>query len=438
MGLPPQGSAIGTGSPTGRPSGPARPPTRVLWVTRRYWPHGAGRHARAAASLETTSELASLGMQVEVVTPRYGTHWSHEFFYDSIRVHRVASAPKGEWSMQRYVRQLGNWIADQASRLDWIVCDGINEDVRSVAAAMTQIRSTKSSQRNTWTRSAVVCDGWGGDGDDVWCRQARGGRRSIQAVSQLDRVISRHAALDRFLIGDGVPPERIVRIAPGFQRPGRVSLPQRLAARNALAQINTDLKTTPDDRVLLWCGHMTGRCNYESSLGLLVGSARIICARYPNLKIWMIGDGEMHDWIHTELKAEGVRSVVAIPGTFSDMTEVWNCVDGVVVSDEDQLRYTLPHAIGLALPTVLADSAGIRAWVKDKFTPEVADSFAWYDARKPSSFRKTFRTVWDDLPTAVDLAWEVAMDASRRFSMTDELNQWASVLSSDAAAKSSS
>lgn len=412
--------------------------TRVLWVTRRYWPHGAGRHSRAAASLAITQALANMGMHVEVLTPRYGTHWSHEFFHGSVRVHRIASAPKGEWSMQRYVRQLSQWMHDQSPRFDWIVCDGINDDVRSVALAVSQIRNTKRVDQSDGTRSAVVCDGWGGDGDDVWCRQARGGPRCLQSVAQLDRVISRHAALDRYLIANGVPSQRIHRIASGFHRPTRVSIEQRMGARCSLAKINLDLKTENDDRVLLWCGHMTGRGHYESGVGLLVGSARLVCARYPKLKIWMLGDGELHDWIHTELKAEGVRNAVAMPGTFPDMTEVWKSVDGVVVTDDDQVRYTLPAAISHALPTILADQTGIRDWVNDKFAAKVADSFAWYDARKPASFRKTFRGVWDDLPAAVDLAWEVAMDASRRSSIAGELNHWGAFLSADAALSSSS
>ncbi|WP_052329620.1 glycosyltransferase [Rhodopirellula sp. SWK7] len=403
----------------------------VLWVTRRYWPHGAGQHARAAASLELSNAWSAMGTHVEVVTPRYGAHWSHELLYDTIHVHRIAAAPKGEWSMQRYVRHLGNWLTEQAKRFDWILCDGINDDVRSVATAIAQSRGDNRPDQKQPTRGGLICDGWGGDSDEVWCRQARGGKRCLQAITELDQIFTRHPNADRFLVSNGVAPDRIQRIAKGFARPTRVTLNQRIESRRSLELINTDLKTEKEDQVLLWCGHMTGRANTAEGVKLLVASARIICARYPNLKIWMLGDGELHDWVHTELRAEGVRSVVAIPGTFPDMTDIWNSVDGVVITDEDQLRYTLPMAISHALPTVIADHACIRAWIDDKFSSDVADSFAWFTSNKPSAFRKTFRTVWDDLPTAVDLAWEVAMDASRRLSITEELNRWAAAFSSE-------
>ncbi len=403
---------------------------RVLWVTRRYWPHAAGQYPQAATSAALTQALVGMGVHVEVVTPRYGTHWSHEFLYGGIRVHRILTAPKGDWSTQRYVRYLGNWLAEQTCRFDWIVCDGIDDDVRSVAAAIEHSRSDPTRGARPATRGVVLCDGWGSDGDDVACRQSRSGKRWLQAIAELDQVITRHSTLDRFLVSSGIAPARIRRLTPGFARPTRISLDGRLASRRSLAGINRDLKTDQEDHVLLWCGRMAGRPDYDGGVGLLVGSARLLCGRYPNLKIWMLGDGPLHDWVHTELNAEGVRNVVAIPGSFADMTDIWNAVEGVVVTDEDQLRYTLPAAIAHALPTVVADQAAIRAWMKDKFTSDIVDSIAWYDAKKPASFRKSFRNVWDDLPAANDFAWEVAMDAARSFNAGEELSQWATILSS--------
>lgn len=402
--------------------------SRVLWVTRRYWPHGPGQHPQAAAAVRLTQALSEMGLHVEVLTPRYGTHWSHEFQFGRIRVHRILAVPKGDWSTQRYVRYLGNWLAERTPHFDWIVCDGITDDVRSVSAAIEYSRHDPARGTRPPTRGAVLCDGWGSDGDDVMCRQSRGGKRSLQAIADLDQVITRHSTLDRFLVSSGIAPTRIRRLAHGFARPTRITLDQRLAARRSLAGINRDLKTEKDDRVLLWCGQMSGRPDYEGGVGLVVGSARLLCERYPNLKIWMLGDGPLHDWVHTELKAEGVRDVVAIPGTFTDMTDIWDAVEGVVVTDDDQLRYTLPAAISHALPIVVADHAPIRAWMKDKFASDIVDSVAWFESQKPASFRESFRGVWDNLPAANDLAWEVAMDAARRFSVGEELNQWTSIL----------
>lgn len=402
--------------------------SRILWLTRRYWPHGPGQHPQAAAAVRLTQALSDMGMHVEVLTPRYGTHWSHEFQFGGIRVHRILTVPKGDWATQRYVRYLANWMAERTPHFDWIVCDGIDDDVRSVAAAIEHSRHDPVRRSRPPTRGAVLCDGWGSDGDDVMCRQSRGGKKSLQAIADLDQIITRHSTLDRFLISSGIAPQRIRRLAPGFARPTRITLDQRLVARRSLASINRDLKTDKGDRVLLWCGRMTGTPDYNGGVGLVVGSARQLCERYPNLKIWMLGDGPLHDWVHTELKAEGVRDVVAIPGTFTDMTDIWDAVDGVVVTDDDQLRYTLPAAISHALPTVVADHASIRAWMKDKFSSDIVDSMAWFECQKAASFRQSFRGVWDNLPAATDLAWEVALDAARRFTTSEELNQWRSIL----------
>lgn len=421
------------------PLTPSRMPTRILWACRHYWPHAAGRHARAAASISMTRRLADAGYHVEVVTPRYGTHWSESFDFHGIQVHRVASAPKGEWSMQRYVRFLGNWMTEQSVRFDAMVCDGVHEDARSIQTAIEQasISPTTSGQgragqggHNEFGRpiGITICDGWGRDADEVWCRQARGGKRTLAAVAEMDHVVTRHAGADRFLIAHGVNVERIQRIKSGFTRPPTITAEQRALARKSLAMANSDLATTADDRVLLWCGHMQGHPRDNTGVATLVANARLMCGRYPNLRIWLIGDGEMHDWVHTELKAEGIRSVVAIPGSFSDMTDIWRAIDYVIITDEDQLRHLLPTAIGMGFPILLDEKPPIRAWINEHFAPAVADSFAWYDHHRAASLRKTFRMLWDDMPAAINHAQQVALEASAQFSNTEELRRWSTLL----------
>lgn len=399
-----------------------------------------------------TQRLVASGHHVEVVTPRYGTHWSDSFEFEGIVVHRVAAAPKGEWSMQRYVRFLGNWMAEQADRFDAMVCDGINEDARAIIAAVQQ---TRRSQQGTGVKpdragqaeveqgragqggkpatplGITLCDGWGGDADEVWCRQARGGKRALSALGEMDWIVTRHAGADRFLVAHEVPGNRIQRIKTGFSRTPIMTTNTaelRAAARTSLAMANSDLATTDDDRVLLWCGNLQGRPRDNTGVSTLVANARLMCGRYPNLRIWLLGDGEMHDWVHTELKAEGVRSVVAIPGSFADMTDVWRAVDYAVITDDDQLRHQLPTAIGMGIPVLLDEKPPIRAWINEHFESSIADSFAWYDHHVAASLRKTFRMLWDDMPAAIEHAKQVALHASAQSSDTEELRHWSNLL----------
>lgn len=404
-------------------------PIRILWASRYYWPYGAGRHARAAAAVALTSRLSDAGHHIEVVTPRYGTHWSDGFRFGNIAVHRIASAPRGEWSIQRYVRFLGNWMTERADRFDALVCEGLTDDARAIVDTVANAASKAAGQgRAGQGRAAPIgitlCDGWGGDADEIACRQSRAGRRILAAMASMNHVVTRHAGADRFLIAHGVAGETIRRIPKGFTRPRRITPEQRTASRRSLAMANSDLVARPDDKVLLWCGHMKGRPRDPSGVANLIANARLMCGRYPNLRIWLLGDGELHDWVHTELKAEGVRSVVAIPGTFSDMTDVWQSVDYAIVTDEDQLRYTLPTAVEYAVPVILNDLPTIRSWMGEHFDSQVADSFAWYDPHRPASLRKTFRMVWDDSPGVIEHAWQVALDTAQRRSSSAEIQQW--------------
>lgn len=411
------------------PSSPTRipRPTRILWASRYYWPYGAGRHARAAATVALTRRLSETGCHVEVVTPRYGTHWSEGFQFGNIAVHRITAAPRGEWSIQRYVRYLGNWMIEQSDRFDVVVCDGLNDDVRAIANVIASRPIGVAGRGRAVPIGITLCDGWGGDADEVACRQSRSGRRILTAVSGMNHVVTRHAGADRFLIAQGISPDRIHRIPKGFARPRKVTAEQRTAARASLGQANSDLAAGPQDRVLLWCGHMKGRPRDRTGVIHLVANARLMCGRYPNLKIWLLGDGELHDWIHTELKAEGVRSLVAIPGSFADMRDVWKAVDFAIVTDEDQLRYTLPTAIECGIPVLLNELPTIRSWIGEHFEHDVAESFAWYDQYRGASLRKSFRMMWDDFSATVEHAWQVALDASHRRSEADEMQHWASV-----------
>ncbi|TWT98982.1 hypothetical protein Pla100_21480 [Neorhodopirellula pilleata] len=394
--------------------------TRILWASRYYWPFGAGRHARAAATVDLTRRLSEAGHHVEVVTPRYGTHWSEGFRFHNIAVHRIAAAPRGEWSIQRYVRHLGNWMIEQSGRFDVLVCDGLNDDARAIINAVT-------GQGRAVPIGVTLCDGWGGDADEVACRQSRSGRRILSAVSAMNHVVTRHAGADRFLIAQGIPPDAIHRTPKGFARPQRVTAEQRAAARGSLGQANSDLTAGPDDRVLLWCGDMKGRPRDQTGVIHLVANARLMCGRYPNLRIWLLGDGELHDWVHTELKAEGVRSVVAIPGSFADMSDVWKAVDFAVVTDEDQLRYTLPSAIERGIPVLLNELPTIRSWIGEHFQSNVAESFAWYDQHRGASLRKNFRMMWDDFSGTAEHAWQVALEAAHHRSESEEIQQWSSI-----------
>ncbi|EGF26179.1 glycosyl transferase, group 1 family protein [Rhodopirellula baltica WH47] len=400
--------------------------SRVMFVARHFWPHCSGRHESAAATFDLTQRLANWGMRVEVVTPRHGNTWPTEIMLGDVRVHRVASAPRGDWSTQRYVRHLSHWLAERMPTLDAIVCDQLREESRAVSMAIESGAADTNGDHQTV--GVAMCGGWGDDSDQTWCQNTRSGKRILQSCGGLDSVITENAKTDRYLVSHGVLAEKLRRRPIGFPRPAVVTEQQRNDARLSLRGINLDLTTDLESRVLLWCGPMSGPASSESGVGALVQSARFLAARDQDLRIWILGDGKIRDWVHTELKAEGVRGVVAIPGSFSDMTEIWHSVDAVVQNEDSQLRSTFPAALAAGIPIIIADRPAARDYLQTHFDPSILDSLAWYDPAKPSTLRKAFRSVWGDLEMAKQHAFELARDLSRRHPLEQELAFWQSIL----------
>lgn len=473
---------------------------RVLLVTRHFWPHAAGRHERAAEATWLSQLWAAQGFRVEVVTPRYGTEWSPQLTLGDILVHRIAAAPRGQWSTQRYVRHLGHWIRDQRDRFDAVVCHTLGEDVPAVAhgvatagrstgrgslgqapqvtgrvhaaerAAPGDSAPTKGSGVRRRPLGLAIATGWGSDSDVQWCRQHRGGNRALQAANALDGVVTEIPATDRFLVAGGIAPEKLIRLPRGYQRRTRFQLTsdsgdvagppspsERKEVRRVLAATNGDLHTLADTPVLLWCGAMNGRPDDPGRFPFLVRHARTLLARQPQMRIWLLGDGELRDWAHTELKAEGVRAAVAMPGSFVDMSDVFAAVDAVVQTDEDQLRWTLPTAIEFGVPVILQDTPLVRNWLesdrrgandsrgakatsqgkatgqgkeggKAKPTGEAGELVAWYDPARPGSYYQAVKEIVDDLPAAYRRAGELCAKKARGSPQPQFANRWVTLI----------
>lgn len=397
-------------------------------VTRRFWPHGAGTHESAAAAVTLAQAWSAAGHRVEVVTAKYGPHWATEFDFGPVRVHRLASAPRGDWASARYVRHLGHWLADHATADDTIVAAVMRDDVPAVQAATARRGS----------RGIVICGGIGNDADTAWCGLARGGHRTIASASALTTVVTHHASSTRFLIGQGIAPEKIRCLEMPIPRRTASSPDIRSAARLALRVANSDLTVGDDTRVLLWCGAMRGVPGTPGGLTSLVASARFLLRRYENLRIWLVGDGPSRDWVHTELKAEGVRSLVAMPGSFADMTDVLDAVDGLVVSDDETARDTIWAALGRGLPLILPESPAWRMTLGLDAIPSPDTSpgddrgmcVSWYSSTQPKSLRRAVRLAWDDPSTTEQLACQLGDQLSRDRPMIQYWNQWREILGS--------
>ena len=161
------------------------------------------------------------------------------------------------------------------------------------------------------------------------------------------------------LLINGLEPARIERILQGFPvLPGR-SPERRQEARRALATANSDLFAEPDAPVVLCNARMTRHEGIE----LLVRAAHPLVTRYPNLRLWFVGDGPYRDAMYQQLRSDGVRSSIAMPGSFADSEDLFAAADVFLQSDEEGLEYFLPLAVASELPIVAVDNPSIRSLI---------------------------------------------------------------------------
>lgn len=317
---------------------------RVLLIGRHFWPHGSVDSA--GFLIRTACGLHRQGVHVEVVTPRYASSWPAEFVFREIPVHRPAAAPRSEWSMGRYTRHLTNWLRQHAGSFDVLFVDSIREE--STAA----IEATRSIGNSAVVRSSR----WGVHSDVAWWKTSRAARRCGVTARMADAVIAKSAVFQRELLADGFSASRIERIDDGFPAFTTRSPDTRLMARKALALVNSDLATHGDSPVVI----CTGRMTRESGICLLVKAARHLVGRHPNLRLWLIGDGPHRDWMYETLRGEGVRASIAMPGSFSDVDDLFAAADIFLQSDDEGLDYFLPSAIAAELPIVAVNTESIR------------------------------------------------------------------------------
>ncbi len=334
---------------------------RVLLIGRHFWPHGS--HDSAAALYQLAGGLARNNVHVEVVAPKHSVAWSDQCRLGGFVVRRPAVLPRRDWSFGRYTRHLASWLCQNASGFDLMIADAMREE----AAAMVEAAATLGCV------SVVTAGDAGPQSDLAWSGRTRTAKKTWSVAATADRILTISAAGHRGLIAAGCPPDKIVRRKIGFESIPPTTPERKAAARASLADANSDLKTGPDTPVILCVGRMTR----ESGLRTVTENAYWMLSRYPAAKLWLIGDGPAREAMHQDLKSDGVRSAIAMPGSFTTLADVYAAADLFVQADASGLGYFLPTAVAHELPVVVAESAEYRDLLSSAAT-QADDAVAWF------------------------------------------------------------
>lgn len=364
---------------------------RVLLIARHYWPHGSVDSACFAYQM--AGALKRDGVEIEVLTPRYASSWPDRLWVGEIPVHRPAAAPRSDWSIGRYTRHLTNWLRQHGKPFDVLWVDGIRDEATAAVEAA----------RTLGCATVLRCAGWGLNDDTQWWQTNRTAGRCAAFGKLADAVVAKSAQSARSLLASGFSPNQVVRIDQGIAAGSAVTAALRHRARKSLAAANGDLFAEDDAPVILCTSPMTR----QSGIHVLVEAARTLVMRQPNLRIWFIGDGPYRDWIYQQLRGDGVRASIAMPGSFCDSDDLFLAADLYLQPDEEGLDYFLPAAVRAGLPIVAVDNASTRTVLTGTARQgpqfeghDVGQWIHWISGATPKLARQGLCQVLDDLPAA--------------------------------------
>lgn len=354
-------------------------------ISRHYWPHftidAACRDARLADA------LARSGMSIEVLTPRYAASWPERIVHREIVVHRPLAAPRGAWSVSRYLKSMEAWLTEHAARYDILFCTQCDEEV----IPMVRAAAAKSLRR------VVLHSGTGAAADHVVWPATRNGRRIRSSLDRVDAIVVSWPSAHRQLLAAGLAAKKLHRIDIGVppsalaahREDQATSTDSLRRSRAALSHVNGDLMLHHDSHVVMACGEMNlvgGMMNLATTVPPLVDI-------WPDLRFWLVGDGHQRDKLHNYFRHHSVRQNVAMPGTFVDFDDLFQVADLLVVpSGSDSLEAILPAAVGAAVPIVVADTPDTRS-----FFAGAEELVGWFPAEDADALRTAIRTALIDL-----------------------------------------
>lgn len=284
-------------------------------VARRYWPHGTSDAAIAAMRLAT--HLSQNGVKLRVLTPKIrGGGQSAVLTHRAIKVHRLGATPRSQWTAGRYIRQWTASIVQHCQDVDAILCVGARDE----AAAAVDAGVSMNLPTVVWPTMTIA------ESDIAHWRNHSSIRRYVGTFRKSAALIANDSVDRRMLVAEGIDQQRIETTATLWptrvQDHVHVDL-NRTDARRTLANVNTDLHADQDQVVVMTTAAMVRGGPIESFCKSLLP----VSAVYPRAKFWMIGDGPARGRLYNQIRGDGLRSIIAMPGTFNFAADVCAAAD---------------------------------------------------------------------------------------------------------------
>lgn len=373
---------------------------RVLIVTRRFWPtcsDGTQRLMGWARSLQ------GRGARLSILTARWHSSWSARLDFREMPVHRLEYAPTNPMRAARYGRGLADWVSQHCASFDVIYCDAADLEAQII---LTQVPGLKRPPVVIRFDPLELSEG----SDLRW----QPGARTLDACRRASIVVAPRADALQRLRAIGIQDTKIERI-PDMSIPISRSDMVRVAARNALADINHDLFVRSTDRVVVCPLELTRKSGVElliRAIGPLVQDSR-------GLRVWLLGDSSERSRFYDQLRYNGWHNLIAMPGAFEDLDEILRVADLCIIPARGHgLGWLIPKCAASSVPFLTPDSPELRGLINT----ENASLLTFCDGDAESLRAKI--TQWLNAP----LPFRQAIARAREQQVSQPLPAWDALL----------
>lgn len=304
---------------------------RIVLVTPRFWPLFGGPEDAVA---ELALGLKRRAAEPTVVTARWDAQWSSRLVYGPVPVIRLPHPRTRGWGTLRYLIALARWLRRHRNEIDLVYLVGLGHEA-------TVARSALGDCGIPIVVRPDVLEDRDGQSPSRWRL-----RRRCHAA---DAAIVGNVGAARALADTGLPRQAIHTIAEGIPESLLDHAGERADARASLADINPMLIVTAGARVVVCIGRLTkGR-----GLLRLIDAWQPLSRKWPDARLWLIGDGPFREQLYARLGDLDLRLSVNMPGSFDDLGDVLAAANLLVdPNGESTSPRTILQAIALGRPVV--------------------------------------------------------------------------------------
>ncbi len=302
--------------------------------------------------------FASRGLGVTLLTAQWQAEWPTEITYRGVPVVRLPNPPTRGWGTLRYMQRLGRWLREHQGQYDLVYVSMLKHDAYAALKAVDR-----------QTPVVLRAEGAGYSGDCVWQLEANCGSRIKRRCLRADALIGPGPTVCRELTAAGYPRRRIHYL------PNAVSIPRarsaegrqkaRREARAALLSVNSELACPAHAPLAIY----TGRLHEAKGLSHLVDAWSTIVGRWPNARLWLVGEGPYERTLHEQIHSRNLAGRVIMPGVFDSVDELLEAADVFVLpSLAEGMSLSMLEAMAAGLPVVASDISANRDLVTDAET----------------------------------------------------------------------